>query len=1424
MGDSLDDFQKKTFIEQLLHVLADACKSSGSAGTKEAAALIKKGASTEQKNVALARFFLGGDDGAYLRSNVLPLQTAGLDCEQVKLARASTNAPDAVVREGLIRAYIDQLQSRISSYTKELDATMDLLAYLLTIDEVGSAVVASMKDPRELSSAKKDEAIALTAEIAGASDSQARNKAIDALKRSKEAVPFVLSAFREIFAQRSAVMDRLHENITVPMAHLKSSQARLRLYANFPEVSEGLAEIRRPAQPAAAAAAQAAPVSGSVATNRRGVLDSTTTENNFPRQSPGWRERVHHAHIGVIQGAGFFARAQELIQRVPFFDELLALLSSISWQALSEAQRFTILYYGTLLLLGLTYTFFVVPMRQARQSAASGRASGAAAANASAQVAVANRIGNRRSLQRNAIALRTALSNTGPAPQASAREQDARDFLYEVLELLIDYRNDQQNEDFLDSYATARQRAISLNMDADVFETVQQQYDYGQNLCGAIEEAEEQQVLNAVTAAIARMQGIDVEAGQVQTIAGIQFKLEGQVKIPWKEEDVHSEVTQVPAIQSIEEQEAAVEYIASHNGILNSVERKTNVSDLPMLEYALARGLCAERPPHYEVPDGAVDMKYNGPKVAFPNVVNDTFFDSGGAQNTSSESKGSEGVFADLSSRDERWFLNQAQQDRANAVEANDSRTMRGIFAEIAARPSAESGAFGESKTVQDQRVEWAPVKLSKNDAVARGSNDSTSYWVVDDSTVCKAIATAVVLERTCDTYLDPGLGELNLTELQSAACAKLLQLASMQVVFRQQNQLEGFCKPVRKDPDSNANTHFFTRGFVQCKDTTVLYPCDAGLSVFLEKAPVIQKAQQAVQAAQAAQTAQASGQPPQPPQQAQPQQPAQPPQQPQTEEDDDWDDYPGYLPQTAFGPGIGAPLENPFRAQGTAGQPPQIRAVLSAYLRNALSQQVDQEAQDANVDRDAAIFIPPPPSATLTSVGSRQSIRRDMPPNRFSRNAYASDFDALQRKILRANVQSRRLIAWEESLNKAKLELDNMIRDPDVPQNDPDEAARKRRRAVWDDAQREACISGDRLYAFVRQLSGNIGEAVDAVCQIDEGQLVRQQQDLRGARARAAERAAQEHMQLVRSVFNEVIKESGLTLGIEKNGPIGELTVVSNTLRKQVADATQKGGQGEGFFSNAVQLERLLAQGTGEMTLTELFAKLQQAGVALQQAALASQQPAVGPSTSLEFLSAPRNSLIVRYKPEALAAVRRAFDLFQNEMRHHGGHHRRISAYELIEGRSEELCSEFAALCGHMLVHSRMFSSQTAMYISAWPASANATMLRISLQKLVDVACDYLNDYSQPSFQSPDGRKNYFAQAPEPRMTGIAGEVSLAVIMARRVRWSRTQGPLKQNTCCCLVCCLLTQASSDRDPPSQAWQSVGAGVLLRRTLGGVRE
>lgn len=350
-------------------------------------------------------------------------------------------------------------------------------------------------------------------------------------------------------------------------------------------------------------------------------------------------------------------------------------------------------------------------------------------------------------------------------------------------------------------------------------------------------------------------------------------------------------------------------------------------------------------------------------------------------------------------------------------------------------------------------------------------------------------------------------------------------------------------------------------------------------------------------------------------------------------------------------------------------------------------------------------------------------------------------------KKIIDIFLQYKLQVEQLEHLTEIKKQLDNDAKNA----KSTDDFNKGKRRAVWNDALRESCISQDRLYAFVRQLSGTISENVDAVCLIDEGLLVRQQREQREGRQRLATQAAQEQMTLVRNVFGAVLRDSGLSLGIDTKDSTAELKVVSSTLRKQASElASGAAGTTGGYFTNAVRLENLLGSGTGEITLQELFEKLGTVGNAIQKAAFAGDSQYEEEDTaSLDFLSAPRNSLLLRYKPEALSAIRQAFQLFQREMQYQGGRMtRRISAFELVEGNDDELSTAFATFSAHVLVHSRMYSSGTAMYIGAWPAAANAQQLKISLQRLVSCAQGYAWHTSTPAFGAERGREAYFSSA----------------------------------------------------------------------------
>ena len=416
-------------------------------------------------------------------------------------------------------------------------------------------------------------------------------------------------------------------------------------------------------------------------------------------------------------------------------------------------------------------------------------------------------------------------------------------------------------------------------------------------------------------------------------------------------------------------------------------------------------------------------------------------------------------------------------------------------------------------------------------------------------------------------------------------------------------------------------------------------------------------------------------------------------------------------------------------------------------------------EADDGLLQKlDELRAVPPPDPPKVRSMGykclptDRNHI--EALSNKNLESVISKGIDLCDRQISNMDECKTTKAAREKLMQFKRSKQKELL--GDIGTGGSDGMARMRREEVWNDSMREAAIAGDRLYAFARQLSGTIHESVDAVCVVDESMLVKQQKDRQVEEQRLSMAASQQYMQLVSNVFRSVINESGLTLGINDkrgiDGEFGELKVVSNTLRKQVSDLASGSSGGEGFFTNSVKLENLLAQGSGEMTLNGLFDRLREVGIKLQEAALYDAKGGRYAQTpSLEFLSSPRNSLILRWKPEAHAAIRQAFDTFQREMlarqRMNGtcGWLRKVSAYELIEGRSDELTMAFATYCAHTLAHQRLFSAGQAAYLGQWAARANIAAMRFACDKLISVATDYATFNRRPDFVSKNGWSSYF-------------------------------------------------------------------------------
>lgn len=699
--------------------------------------------------------------------------------------------------------------------------------------------------------------------------------------------------------------------------------------------------------------------------------------------------------------------------------------------------------------------------------------------------------------------------------------------------------------------------------------------------------------------------------------------------------------------------------------------QSANFAKRNSVAYALARGLCGTRTPYHEQ-QGEEVLLYSLPTLEWPGYE---AFQKSTAKDRVLPSNTEEARLATVSF----WSHN---------IEAATD------FAEVATAPVKSTG---KTEEVDPTRVAlWAPVKSIKvpSDGYVEDSSDDDADQPSDDPMPVQKgayytfvadgnderifnLCDSVVLEHLVDYYkLEAKIARstnrhLSQLLLGAAAYAKILQLPSLCGVMLKPDPR--ICAPYQQLQDQIRI--FVTRPALRCPGDDVLYPCDAGLASYSLSQDATSE-----------------------------QHPADNTVQPPSEEE-------------AYGRIV---KDN----NGVNVRERVNRSEATSYVRSFLSRRAntkDATVPDAKDTAKVPLYIAEAPGATGEAmVNILSEFDKRSPPLATTRAARKgaipdvsndSNNDVLQplniaTRLREAVAHCDQQLAIGHALNAINEELEKEKARASSAKTftNLDDAARERRQAVWNDAMREACISGDRLYAFARQFAGTISEQVDSVCLIDEGLLVRQQQNRQQARERLVDRAAQEQMQLVRSVFGAVIKESGLTLGIEKSGELndlGQLKVVSNTLRKQASEIASGGASSEGYFSNSVRLENLLATGTGEMTLTTLFERLGDAGKAIQEAALSSQSAdsLLGGGTSLDFLSAPRNSLLLRWKPESLAAVRQAFDLFQRELINlHGPTYRTISAYELMEGCDDALCSAFAQFCAHCLVHSRLYSSSTAM------------------------------------------------------------------------------------------------------------------------------
>ena len=291
---------------------------------------------------------------------------------------------------------------------------------------------------------------------------------------------------------------------------------------------------------------------------------------------------------------------------------------------------------------------------------------------------------------------------------------------------------------------------------------------------------------------------------------------------------------------------------------------------------------------------------------------------------------------------------------------------------------------------------------------------------------------------------------------------------------------------------------------------------------------------------------------------------------------------------------------------------------------------------------------------------------------------------------------------------------------------------ANDRREGLWAEFRRHLSISQDRLWVFVRLLSGAIGGDVNEIITMADEASQQATKALQAQRVEVAKRVSDTQSKIVESVVGAMLKESRLALDAKDDN----LVVMDSQARQDLRDLAS-GASGRPFFEANVAC-RNLEKTYEPMKLTQLLARLADVGRQMQRSLdTALTQPGLA-SASLVELSHPSNSFFVSMKTDASAAVRIAHERLNSELASRGVG-RRIALWELVEGGCAVMTTRFAEFCGHILVQNRSATGVSAMYVSRMAIETNAMQARVTLARLANAVEVYAARVLRPAFGSFD-------------------------------------------------------------------------------------
>lgn len=303
---------------------------------------------------------------------------------------------------------------------------------------------------------------------------------------------------------------------------------------------------------------------------------------------------------------------------------------------------------------------------------------------------------------------------------------------------------------------------------------------------------------------------------------------------------------------------------------------------------------------------------------------------------------------------------------------------------------------------------------------------------------------------------------------------------------------------------------------------------------------------------------------------------------------------------------------------------------------------------------------------------------------------------------------------------------------------------SRDRRGGMWQEALREIAVSQDKLFIFVRQLSGGLNEPADQILVGEDVDLAQRRKAIADRHSEITRRSMNFQSRLIETVFSGLFKSSTLSLDLteEKGGggllPGRAFMVRSSDAKEAIKQAAVDSARP--FFESNVNLQQLVTGGVGDVPLVGVMQELLHVGNQFHKTLTADLELVNASSISREQLSMPRNAYMIRLNDTVTTAINDTFlELKRRLQRNHWHMMRNIYLWELIEGPSPMLTQSYAALVRSQIQRTRANDTSAVQYVNNQVRNAINFNLEVQYRRVIEELCCFVTRFQPPTFNIPD-------------------------------------------------------------------------------------